>query len=168
MAIALRTLATVDAAADARTVLDRARSLARASGDLRLAAQVDTDLAGLLLLLPSSGTTQAVDLLRAAEEYAAVEALWPLHARVTRLLERAGGRPRPLRGDAAELLTHAEQRVARLAARGLTNRQIAEQLAVTVKGVEWHLSRVYRKLGIRSRTDLAELVDVGRDFSATA
>ena len=42
-----------------------------------------------------------------------------------------------------------------MAADGLTNRQIANQLVVTVKAVEWHLSHVYRKLGIRSRNDLA-------------
>ena len=45
--------------------------------------------------------------------------------------------------------------MAGLAADGLTNRQIAEHLVVSVKAVEWHLSRVYRKLGIRSRQALA-------------
>jgi DNA-binding CsgD family transcriptional regulator len=53
------------------------------------------------------------------------------------------------------VLTDSERRVARLAADGLTNRQIAEQLLVTVKAVEWHLSNVYRKLEIRSRKALA-------------
>jgi DNA-binding CsgD family transcriptional regulator len=168
IAIALRTLATVDATADALTSLDRARGLARAASDLRLAAQVDTDLAGLLLLVPTADRTQAVGLLRAAEEYAASEALWPLHTRVSRLLDRAGERPRPLQGEAVALLTQAEQRVARLAARGLTNRQIAEQLTVTIKGVEWHLSRVYRKLGIGSRDDLLPLIDVPSQEPATA
>jgi DNA-binding CsgD family transcriptional regulator len=36
----------------------------------------------------------------------------------------------------------------------MTNRQIADRLEVTVKAVEWHLSHVYRKLGIRSRAGL--------------
>lgn len=168
IAIALRTAATVDATADALRHLDRARALARSATDLRLAAQIDTDLAGLLLLAPSADRTQAVGLLRAAEEYAAGEALWPLHTRVTRLLDRAGERPRPLQGEAIALLTQAEQRVARLAAGGLTNRQIAEQLTVTIKGVEWHLSRVYRKLGIGSRDDLLPLIDVPTQESVTA
>ena len=53
-------------------------------------------------------------------------------------------------------LTVSERRVADLAASGLSNREIAQQLFVTVKAVEWHLSNVYRKLGIRSRTRLAE------------
>jgi DNA-binding CsgD family transcriptional regulator len=51
-------------------------------------------------------------------------------------------------------LTAAERRVATLAAEGLTNRQIATQLLVSVKAVEWHLSNVYRKLEIRSRKGL--------------
>ncbi len=52
-------------------------------------------------------------------------------------------------------LTVSERRVARMAADGLTNRQIASELVVTVKAVEWHLSHVYRKLGISSRTNLS-------------
>jgi DNA-binding CsgD family transcriptional regulator len=52
-------------------------------------------------------------------------------------------------------LTASERRVAALAADGLTNRQIAEQLLVSIKAVEWHLSNVYRKLEIRSRKALA-------------
>jgi DNA-binding NarL/FixJ family response regulator len=45
--------------------------------------------------------------------------------------------------------------VAELAAQGLRNAEIAAQLYVTPKTVEATLSRVYRKLGIRSRTELA-------------
>ena len=52
-------------------------------------------------------------------------------------------------------LTEAEQAVASAAASGLRNREIAEQLFMSPKTVEAHLSRVYRKLGIRSRTALA-------------
>jgi DNA-binding CsgD family transcriptional regulator len=45
--------------------------------------------------------------------------------------------------------------VAALAAEGLTNREIAERLYVTIKTVETHLMAVYRKLGIRTRDQLA-------------
>ena len=62
-----------------------------------------------------------------------------------------GEDPQPVLGETLASLTAAEQRVARLAATGLTNREIADQLVVTVKAVEWHLSHVYRKLGIHSR-----------------
>ena len=52
-------------------------------------------------------------------------------------------------------LTESESRVARLAADGHSNKEIAQALFVTVHTVEVHLSRAYAKLGIRSRTQLA-------------
>lgn len=55
-------------------------------------------------------------------------------------------------------LTAAERRVAELAVSGLSNRDIAARLFVTVKTVEFHLSRVYRKLGARARGELAALL----------
>ncbi|GAB4086554.1 hypothetical protein GCM10028784_31840 [Myceligenerans cantabricum] len=57
----------------------------------------------------------------------------------------------------SELLTERELDVARLVAQGRTNRQVAEQLYVSVRTVEVHLGRVFRKLGVRSRTELAVL-----------
>lgn len=55
-------------------------------------------------------------------------------------------------------LTPAERRVAELAVSGLSNRDIAACLFVTVKTVEFHLSRVYRKLGATARGELAALI----------
>ncbi|MFG1942105.1 AAA family ATPase [Nonomuraea sp. NPDC048826] len=52
-------------------------------------------------------------------------------------------------------LTTQELAVARHAARGLTNRQIARELVVSVKTVEYHLSHIYPKLQVRSRAQLA-------------
>jgi DNA-binding CsgD family transcriptional regulator len=60
----------------------------------------------------------------------------------------------PLSNDGVAELSDAERRVASLAARGHTNRQIAEMLYVTVSTVEQHLTRVYRKLNVHRRTDL--------------
>jgi DNA-binding NarL/FixJ family response regulator len=51
-------------------------------------------------------------------------------------------------------LTRGERRVVALAAAGKANKEIAEELVVTVKAVEWHLSNAYRKLGISSRREL--------------
>jgi DNA-binding NarL/FixJ family response regulator len=51
-------------------------------------------------------------------------------------------------------LTTSERRVAQLAAEGRSNKEIAQALFVTVKTVEVHLSRAYRKLDISSRTHL--------------
>jgi DNA-binding CsgD family transcriptional regulator len=66
-------------------------------------------------------------------------------------LARVGAR-RP-RGDGE--LTPTERRVAELAARGLSNKEIAQALVVTVNTVEFHLRNAYAKLGIRSRAQLA-------------
>jgi DNA-binding CsgD family transcriptional regulator len=159
LALALRTLATTDAGVDPVRTLRRAVGLALHSNDLRLQAQIHADLAGLLLLSPGEDPTETLALLREAETFSANEGLWPLHARVSRLLGRAGERARPLGNDSLSILTNAERRVAQLASEGLTNRQIAEQLSVTIKGVEWHLSRVYRKLGIGSRGGLGPLLE---------
>ena len=51
-------------------------------------------------------------------------------------------------------LTPSEERVATLAAEGLSNKEIAASLVVTVQTVEAHLSHAYAKLGIRSRSQL--------------
>jgi DNA-binding CsgD family transcriptional regulator len=58
--------------------------------------------------------------------------------------------------DAGQLskLSDAERRVARLAADGYSNQQISRRLQVTVSTVEQHLTRVFRKLGVNSRSDL--------------
>jgi len=42
-----------------------------------------------------------------------------------------------------------------LVARGSTNREVAAALGLSAKTVEWHLSRLYRKVGVRSRTEFA-------------
>ena len=55
-----------------------------------------------------------------------------------------------------ESLTPSERRVAEMAASGMTNRQVAQELFVTIKTVETHLGAVYDKLGIRSRRQLEQ------------
>jgi len=61
----------------------------------------------------------------------------------------------PGRAPASAELTEAERRVAALVAEGLSNKEIASRLFVTVRTVEAHLSHVYAKLGVRSRAQLA-------------
>ncbi len=70
-------------------------------------------------------------------------------------LVAAGGKPRRFAASGPDALTPSEQRVATLAASGLGNREIAEELFVTLKTVEWHLTRSYGKLGITSRSELS-------------
>ena len=66
-------------------------------------------------------------------------------------LARVGAR----RPSPAGELTPTERRVAELAAQGLANKEIARALVVSVSTVEFHLSNIYAKLGVRSRTQLA-------------
>jgi DNA-binding NarL/FixJ family response regulator len=51
-------------------------------------------------------------------------------------------------------LTASEYRVVELVARGWTNREVADALQLRPKTVEWALTKVYRKLEVRSRTEL--------------
>ena len=79
----------------------------------------------------------------------------------------AGGRRARATKGGREPLTPSERRVATLAASGHTTRQIAGELFVTAKTVEFHLRHIYRKLGIPStRADLAAAL-AGNDSHAT-
>ena len=84
-----------------------------------------------------------------------------------RLVERArvelaasGARPRRQRVSGRDALTPSELRVARHAAEGHSNREIAQALFVTTKTIEMHLSNVYRKLDIDSREQLGGVLSV--------
>jgi DNA-binding CsgD family transcriptional regulator len=66
------------------------------------------------------------------------------------------------RGTIGEL-TPTEERIARLVASGMTNKEVAAATFVTVKTVEANLGRIYRKLGVRSRRSLASVVGAFTD-----
>ncbi|WP_141580007.1 helix-turn-helix transcriptional regulator [Actinomadura sp. WMMA1423] len=72
----------------------------------------------------------------------------------------AAGRGGPARDDLAARLTPQELQVARLAATGLSNREIGAQLFLSPRTVGYHLYKAYPKLGITARTELAHL-DLG-------
>ena len=67
-----------------------------------------------------------------------------------------GARPRRPVRTGVDALTPSELRVARMAAEGMTNREIAQALFVTLRTVQVHLGRAYQKLDIASRGELAE------------
>ncbi|HWT92746.1 MAG TPA: helix-turn-helix transcriptional regulator, partial [Solirubrobacteraceae bacterium] len=75
-----------------------------------------------------------------------------------RTLRAVGGRP-PAETGGPHGLTASELRVAQLAARGRTNRQIADELVVSPHTVRFHLSGVYRKLGVTAREEIAGALD---------
>ena len=74
--------------------------------------------------------------------------LWA--ARAEEELSRIGGR-----SPSSGALSETERRVAELVASGLTNRQVADALFMSPRTVQSNLTRVFRKLGIRSRGELA-------------
>jgi len=82
-------------------------------------------------------------------------------------LEATGETVRRFTPIGVESLTPSERRVADLAASGMTNRQIAQTLFVTVKTVEAHLSSTYHKLDIRSRRELGTALAVEGDAESS-
>ncbi|WP_079109102.1 helix-turn-helix domain-containing protein [Streptomyces griseoruber] len=83
--------------------------------------------------------------------------------RRARHLSRVSGTAPAQPGD--DELSEAERRVAELAACGLTNREIGQKLFITVSTVEQHLTKVYRKLGVRRRMELADLLELRRGLA---
>ncbi len=78
----------------------------------------------------------------------------PLAARAETELRATGARPRRVLLTGLEALTASERRIAELAADGLTNREIAQTLFVTGRTVEGHLTSVFQKLDVKTRTAL--------------
>jgi DNA-binding CsgD family transcriptional regulator len=96
--------------------------------------------------------------LREAAEIAQRCGAERLEARLGEELRVAGGRPRRQALSGPGSLTPAERRVAGVAAAGATNREIGQQLFVTPRTVEMHLTNAYRKLGISSRGEIAAAI----------
>ena len=124
-------------------LLERARSLTELGAALRRAGR----------------RADARDPLAEALDLAARCGARPLAARAREELTATGARPRREWRRGVEALTPSELRVARLAAAGQTNREIAYGLYVTLKTVEGHLARAYAKLGITGRAGLPEALE---------
>ncbi len=166
VAQALRALAVADLEGRRLDLLREAHGVLAGVTCRRLTAQIDADLGAVLLLqgepAGSPTTDEAVGRLLGVEQYARAEGLAALHERARRLLALAPGTAPVPSWSALERLTPAERRVVDLAGAGHTNRAIADQLEISVKAVEWHLSRTYRRLGIGSRRELATLTGAAR------
>lgn len=80
----------------------------------------------------------------------------------------AGARPRRVVQSGAASLTPSERRIATMAAEGLSNRDIAQALFVTLRTVEMHLSNAFRKLQISSRTQLAAALTADSETALVA
>jgi DNA-binding CsgD family transcriptional regulator len=128
-------------------LLERAHSLAEFGAALRRSGE----------------RTVARDPLARALELAPRCGARPLAARARDELKATGARPRRPWRTGVEALTPSELRVARLAAEGRSNREIACELYVTLKAVEGHLARAYAKLGIEGRAQLPRALGAEKD-----
>ncbi len=97
---------------------------------------------------------QALEHLRSAHQTLAGMGAEPFRQRVAADLSRSGRRPAAQRNPAPLELTEREQDVVALVAKGMANREVAAELYVSEKAVEYHLSNVFGKLGISSRREL--------------
>jgi DNA-binding CsgD family transcriptional regulator len=127
--------------------------------DVMAMVNATEDLAALLSDVDRPAAIERFD--DALTAYRRMDATWHA-ARVKRRLRSLGVRRRDWRhakrADTGwESLTETETRVAKLVAEGLTNREAAAQLFVSSHTVGFHLRQVYRKLDVRSRTELARL-----------
>jgi DNA-binding CsgD family transcriptional regulator len=102
---------------------------------------------------------QAREQLRRAVELATICGADALAARAKTELRATRARPRRIALSGVESLTPSERRVAEMAAQGPTNREIAQALFVTQRTVEVHLTSIYRKVDLSSRSQLAAALD---------
>ncbi|WP_433801748.1 LuxR C-terminal-related transcriptional regulator [Actinomycetospora sp. CA-084318] len=144
----------------ARASLAHARALAADDGTA-LDELVDVFAAGGGLLLAAEVAAHAAAAHRRADRPAAERAA---AARARALAGRCEGARTPALGllDVPDDLTPREREVARLAARGLTSRAIAERLVLSVRTVDNTLSSVYAKLHVAGRRELAT-IDLGTE-----
>ncbi|HEY6493716.1 MAG TPA: LuxR C-terminal-related transcriptional regulator, partial [Trebonia sp.] len=151
--LALRTRAAVSGPEDRLPLLNEAAGVLAGSPSLLERAHAIVALG--VACRRAGARADAEPALREGLQLAAGMGAVPLVEAARHELRALGLRPRRLAVTGPESLTPTERRVAELAASGLTNRHVAEALFVTVKTVETHLGRVYAKLGIGARAELA-------------
>ena len=98
--------------------------------------------------------TEARERLREGVDLAGRIGAFGLARRANEEIAATGARPRKILQTGLDALTASERRVAQLAAEGMSNKEIAQTLFITIKTVEVHLSHAYRKLEISSRAQL--------------
>jgi len=142
-------------------LLDRAIERLRETSGGWVLAEALTDLADAHQELGQSGPAEQA--LCEARQLAKESRSGVLLERIAALSDSDPATGRTPRGphslNLASILSDSELRVAALAARGSTNREISEELFITVSTVEQHLTRVYRKLDITSRQELPLYVE---------
>ena len=97
----------------------------------------------------------AREQLRIAHEMLAAIGMEAFADRARRELQATGEKVRKRTVQTRDELTAQEEQIARLARDGLSNPEIGARLFLSPRTVEWHLRKVFTKLGIRSRRELA-------------
>ncbi|HEX7310617.1 MAG TPA: AAA family ATPase [Gaiellaceae bacterium] len=134
-------------------------------GDARLErARALADLGAMLRR--RNRRVEARELLREAMDTAHRCGANGLAAQAETELRATGARPRRLMLTGIDSLTASERRIAELAGEGFTNREIAQTLFVTARTVEGHLTSVFRKLQLDSRTELSSALGARAAVSA--
>ena len=157
---ALRTVAMTTDGDERLAALEEGAAVLEGSPSRLVRAEALADLGAALRR--GGRRADARPLLREALELARRCGAAALAHRAYDELAATGERVRRYTPIGVESLTPSERRVAELAANGMTNRQIAQTLFVTVKTIETHLAAVYDKLGIRSRQQLPAALTMGR------
>ncbi len=150
---ALRTAGLIEGGQDGLALLEEAAQVLRESPAKLEHAKARTELGAALRR--ANHRSEAREQLRQALELATICGAAPLAARAERELLATGARPRRIALSGVDSLTPSERRVAEMAAEGPTNREIAQALFITQRTVEVHLTSIYRKLAISSRSQLA-------------
>jgi DNA-binding CsgD family transcriptional regulator len=164
VAYVLRAVAATRPAPEGVEVLEEAVGMLEGSPVRLIRAQALLDLG--TALRRSGRRADARAPLREALELARRCGAVRIARRAHDELQASGEKVRTYAPIGVESLTPSERRVAELAASGMTNRQIAQSLFVTVKTVEAHLSAAYDKLDIGSRRELPAALDARSSSSA--
>jgi DNA-binding CsgD family transcriptional regulator len=156
-------LATVATATDSNLVAAKAHHAAALVADDApgLTESVDRFAALGAVLLAAEAASAAADSWRRRQDHRGAAAL---DVRVNELMARCEGAATPplRRAHAVVPLTDREREVAILAAAGQPSREIAERLYLSVRTIDNHLGRIYDKLGVSSRAELAAALDRDR------
>ena len=164
--ITLRALGLIEGGREGELLLREAVDLLAPSPARLEHARALVDLGAALRR--SNRRSEARQLLREGVELAHQCGARTLVERGNEELAASGARPRMILSSGVDALTSSERRVAHMAAEELSNKQIAQALFITVKTVEMHLGRVYRKLDIGSRRELPAALAGRAATAATA
>jgi DNA-binding CsgD family transcriptional regulator len=152
--IALRAAGVVGESGSGVELLREAVSVLESSDAQLEYARALTDLGGALRR--GGHRTEAREPLRLGLDVATECGASAIASRAREELVTAGARPRRARISGAAALTASERRIATLAATGMTNREIAQALFITIKTVKAHLGHVFQKLDITTRAQLPD------------